>query len=96
MHRIERRTNPRGLSYEANPYDDTAGTAQQLEGIKVQFSAPDADLAGALASAYQAVADNRDVLADAPEGQQVATTLSESAMALGAACQSATTAPVPD
>ena len=81
---------------EANPDDDAAGTAQQLEDIKVMVTTPDADLIGALASAYQAVADNPDVLADAPEGQQMTTTLSESAMALGAACQSATTTPVPN
>lgn len=81
---------------EASPDVDAAGTATKLEDIKTQVTTPDAELIGALAAAYQAVADNPDVSADQPEGQQLATTLSESATALGAACQSATTAPVPN
>ncbi len=81
---------------EASPDVDAAGTARKLEDIKTQVTTPDAELIGALAAAYQAVADNPDVSADQPEGQQLATTLSESATALGAACQSATTAPVPN
>lgn len=81
---------------EADPDSDAAGTAAKLEGIKAQVTSPDADLIGALATAYQAIADNPDVSADQPEGQQMATTLSESAKALGAACQSATTAPRPN
>lgn len=61
----------------------------------MQVTTPDADLIGALAAAYQAVADNPNTPAGQPEGQRMAAALSESAMALGAACQSATTAPRP-
>lgn len=62
----------------------------------MEATTPDADLIGALAAAYQAVADNPGVPADQPEGRQMVTALSESAMALGAACQNATTAPGPN
>ena len=79
-----------------NPDADAAGTAKKLEDIKAEVTTPDADLIGALAAAYQAVADNPAVPADQPQGQQMATTLSDSAKALGAACQSATTAPGPN
>ncbi len=81
---------------EANPDEDAAATAQKLNDIKMQVTTPDADLIEALAAAYQAVADNPDVPADQPEGQQMAAALSDSAKALGAACQSATTAPGPN
>jgi hypothetical protein len=80
---------------EANPDADAAGTAQKLEAIKDQVTTPDADLIEALAAAYQAIADNPDVPAADPAGEAMATELTNSAKALGAACQSATTAPAP-
>lgn len=81
---------------ESNPDADAAATAKTLDDIKMQVTTPDADLIGALAAAYQAVADNPDVSADSPAGQQMAADLSDSATALGAACQTATTAPRPN
>ena len=79
-----------------NPDADPAGTAKKLDDIKAKVTTPDADLIGALAAAYQAIADNPNVAADQPEGKQMASTLSDSAKAMGAACQSATTAPGPN
>lgn len=81
---------------EANPDADAAGTANKLEGIKAQVTTPDADLIEAVAAAYQAIADNPDVPAADPAGQAMAEALTNSSKALGAACQSATTAPVPN
>jgi hypothetical protein len=81
---------------EANPDADAAGTAQKLDDIKAKVTTPDADLIGALAAAYQAIADMPDVEAASPEGQQMASAVTDSAQAMGAACQSATTAPVPN
>jgi hypothetical protein len=80
---------------EANPDADAAGTAKKLEEIKAGVTTPDADLIGALAAAYQAIADNPNVPAADPAGEAMATAVSGSAKALGAACQSATTAPTP-
>ena len=78
-----------------NPDADAAGTAKKLNDIKAKVTTPDADLIGALAAAYQAIADNPNVPADQPEGKQMASALSDSSKAMGAACQSATTAPGP-
>lgn len=72
---------------EADPDADPAGTAMKLEDIKTQVTTPDADLIEALAAAYTAIAAD-------PTGPTEA--LSSSAKALGAACQSATTAPRPN
>jgi hypothetical protein len=78
---------------ETNPDADAAGTAKKLEGIKAQVTTPDADLIEAVAAAYQAIADNPNVMAADPAGQAMATAVTNSSKALGAACQSATTAP---
>lgn len=67
-----------------------------MRGTRQEVTTPDADLIGALAAAYQAVADNPDVPADQPEGQQLTTAVSDSTKALGAASESATTAPRPN
>lgn len=69
-----------------NPDADPVGTASQLEEIKTQVTTPDADLIEALAAAYTAIA------ADPTTGGEE---LTNSAKSLGAACQSATTAPQP-
>lgn len=81
---------------EANPDSDPAGTAQKLEAVKGQVTTPDADLIEALAAAYAAIAANPNVPADQPEGQQMTTALSDSAKAMGAACQTATGTPTPN
>ncbi|MGV0990797.1 MAG: hypothetical protein ACOYB7_00955 [Mycobacterium sp.] len=70
-----------------NPDADPAGTAKKLEDIKAEVTTPDADLIEALATAYTVIAGNPSVAPDQ---------LSASATALGAACQSATTAPRPN
>ena len=70
-----------------NPDADPAGTAKKLEDIKAEVTTPDADLIEAVAAAYTAFAEN-------PNGP--AEQLYESSKALGAACQSATTAPQPN
>ena len=72
---------------EANPDADPAGTAMKLEDIKAEVTTPDADLIEALAAAYTATAAD-------PSGS--VETLSNAAKSLGAACQSATTAPRPN
>jgi hypothetical protein len=81
---------------EANPDSDPAGTAAKLEEIMAEVTTPDADLIGALADAYSEIADNPDVMSDSPDGQAMADALSNSAKSLGAACQTATTAPGPN
>ena len=81
---------------EGNPDADAAGTAQKLDDIKAQVTTPDADLIGAVADAYQAIADNPNVPAADPAGEAMATALTNSSKALGAGCQSATTAPGPN
>lgn len=70
-----------------NPDADPAGTAKQLEAIKATVTTPDADLIEALAAAYTEIAANPNAPTEA---------LSSSAKALGAACQTATTAPTPN
>ncbi|MCB0932715.1 MAG: hypothetical protein KDB71_12550 [Mycobacterium sp.] len=72
---------------EGEPDADPAGTAKKLEDIKAEVTTTDADLIEALAAAYGAIAENPS----APT-QPVA----DSAKALGAACQNATTAPQPN
>lgn len=69
------------------PDADPAGTAKKLEDIKAQVTTTDADLIEALAAAYTSIAENPS----APTQP-----LTDSAKALGAACQSATTAPQPN
>ena len=81
---------------EANPDADAAGTAKKLEAIKAGVTTPDADLIEAVAAAYQAIADNPNVPAADPAGEAMATALTNSSKALGAACQSATTAAGPN
>lgn len=72
-----------------NPDADPAGTAQQLEAIKAKITTPDAELVENVAAAYSAIAaDPSDVAAQ--------DTLSTSASALGAGCQSATGTPGPN
>jgi len=71
----------------ANPDADPAGTAKKLEDIQAQVTTPDADVIGALAAAYAAIAVD-------PNGP--VQELSDSARALGAACETATTAPRPN
>jgi hypothetical protein len=70
-----------------NPDADPAGTAKKLEDIRAQVTTPDADLIEAVAAAYTAIGEN-------PNGP--AEQLYDSSKALGAACQSATTAPHPN
>ncbi len=70
-----------------NPDADPAGTAKKLEDIKAEVTTPDADLIEAVAAAYTAIAED-------PNGP--AEQLYDSSKALGAACQSATTAPQPN
>jgi len=81
---------------EANPDADAAGTAKKLADIESQVTTSDADLIGALASAYQAIADMPNVQASSPQGQQMVTAVTDSSKAMGAACQTATTAPGPN
>jgi len=68
------------------PDADPAGTAAQLEAIQAKVDTPDADLIGNLAAAYTAVAAN-------PTDTEAQGKVSTSASALGAGCESATTAP---
>ena len=70
-----------------NPDADPAATAKKLEDIKAEVTTPDADLIEALVVAYTAIAEN-------PAGP--ADDVYNSAKALGAACESATTAPKPN
>ncbi|WP_328359894.1 hypothetical protein OG976_07315 [Mycobacterium sp. NBC_00419] len=70
-----------------NPDADPAGTAKKLEDIKAEVTTPDADLIEALVTAYTAIAEN-------PAGP--ADDVYNSSKALGAACESATTAPKPN
>ena len=81
---------------EGNPDADPAGTAERLEDIKAEVTTPDADLIEALAAAYTAIAGSPGVGADTAAGQQLTNALTNSAKALGAACQLATTAPRPN
>ncbi len=75
---------------EASPDADPAGTAKKLEEIKAGVTTSDADLIEALASAYSAVAGVPN-----PTPEQSAA-VGDSAKALGAACQTATTTPHSD
>ncbi|WP_167098626.1 hypothetical protein [Mycobacterium sp. DL592] len=70
-----------------NPDADPAGTAKKLEDIKAEVTTPDADIIEALVVAYTAIAQN-------PAGS--ADDVYNSSKALGAACESATTAPKPN
>jgi hypothetical protein len=79
-----------------DPDSDPAGTAQKLDQIKAGVTTSDADLIGALATAYADIATNPNVAADQPDGQQMMTALSDASQALGAACQNPTGAPRPN
>lgn len=78
-----------------NADSDPAGTAQKLDEIKAKVTTPDADLIDAVAAAYADIANNPNVPADQPAGQQMITTLSDASKALGSACQSTSSAPNP-
>ena len=80
----------------ANPDSDPAATAAKLDEIRAKVTTPDGDLIAALADAYAAIAANPNVAAGTPGGEELVSTLSSSAQDLGAACQAATTAPVPN
>ena len=72
-----------------SPDADPAGTANQLEAIQVKVTTDDADLIGNLAAAYSAIAAN-------PGDTAAQSALADSAKALGAGCEMATTAPKPN
>lgn len=72
-----------------SPDADPAGTAKQLEAIQVKVTTDDADLIGNLAAAYSAIAAN-------PGDTAAQGALADSAKALGAGCEMATTAPKPN